>query len=220
MIDLEQPLSDETERDQVETGFTPHLRELLLDPRVLCAIFVDREGESVDYCARVDMYEAKIAGAQLHVTMVELRERVAPMLVGEVLSFLIAGEARDFVVRRVDGEYSLVVVTQPGAATDDILRGLDTLAAAFRDEAGLVPPWWDRTVGDLAVETRPAVGWSFAPTRIHHAGHETEIHDVIGRWTEQGGLPGGELECFRVRLDGDRELTLAWDAELGCWLPI
>jgi hypothetical protein len=63
------------------------------------------------------------------------------------------------------------------------------------------------------------VGWDFAPTAIEYLGQEMPILDVLGRWQEQGGAPGGELICFRVRVAAGEggELTLAYDPREARW---
>src|SRR5690606_3175504 len=97
----------ESERDQVESNFTRLLREFMsTDPRYLASIFVDREGECVDYCAVIDPYDAKVAGAHLQVVLGEIRPAIKRLMLGEVEHFVAYGGARDLALRRVDDEYS------------------------------------------------------------------------------------------------------------------
>ena len=46
------------------SGFTAALEALLHDlPEVLCATFIDDEGETIDLATRIDPFEARVAGA-------------------------------------------------------------------------------------------------------------------------------------------------------------
>src|SRR4051812_38568136 len=60
----------EAARDQGESAFTPILRRCFQDvPRLLAAVFVDAEGECIDYVSAIDPFEAKVAAAHMHNAM-------------------------------------------------------------------------------------------------------------------------------------------------------
>jgi hypothetical protein len=209
----------EHERDQQESDFTSLLRGLLRGhPAIVAAAFVDGEGECVDYCSRVEPFEAKVAGAHLQIVTEEVRPRVAVLGGGELVQFEVYGDARDHVVRRLDEQYVMVVVVLAGHAEAGMLEDIERVARALRREAGIEAPSWDPQAGPIEVQTRRAVGWSYAPVAFRQGNARTEIAAVLGRWTERGRAAGGELVCFRVRTRAGIELTLAYDASQGKWL--
>ena len=58
----------ETPRDMEETAFTPLLRRYIMSLlEVQAVVFVDDEGETVDYATRIPIYDAKVIAAQFHV---------------------------------------------------------------------------------------------------------------------------------------------------------
>jgi predicted regulator of Ras-like GTPase activity (Roadblock/LC7/MglB family) len=211
--------SVEAPRDQVESPFTAILRVALeADERIVSVSFVDHEGECVDYCSRVPPFDAKIAGAQMQVVVNGLTEPLRRMAQGELNEVQIIGVERDVIARRIDDEYLLVVIAHGGATDDRLLDRLAAVVAGLRAEAGLLPPCWDHESGAFDVKLRAAVAWGFAPSALDVNGDLIPIGAVLGRWTERGGLPGGELVCFRVRLVDGSEITIAFDAALRRWL--
>lgn len=214
-----QDRASEAPRDQAESAFTPALRWLLRTlPDVLAAVFVDAEGECVDYCSVLEPFDAKVAGAHLLVIARMVREGVLKLGGGEPTFFEIEGSQRILLVRRLDDHYQLVVVLRPRAVDERVVEATERLAGALRDEAGLEAPSWDQERGSLDVETREAVGWPYAPAAFRQGKQVTRIAAVLGRWTEHGGLVGGELVCFRVRTEDGSEITLAHDVEQDRWL--
>lgn len=209
-------LMPEAPRDQVETGFTPILRWLFdVEPHVVGLVFVDRDGECVDYVSGLEPFDTKVTGAHMAMIVGFLRERLHLLAAGEPISLVLSSTARDLVVRRVDDEYTLVTIVKGGMVDDSILAGVERLVSRLRTQAAIEPPWWD---GDgLAVHVREAVGWDFAPSAIELDDRTVDITAVLGRWEESGGLIGGTLVCFRVRTADQREMTLAYDVGARRW---
>jgi predicted regulator of Ras-like GTPase activity (Roadblock/LC7/MglB family) len=211
-------LVPESPRDQIESAFTEILRRLFRgEPDIRALVFVDRDGECVDYCSALPAYDAKVAGATMQVVVDGVREPLKRLLTGELIELHIYGEDRDLLARRIDEEYLLVAVVRGGRTDDTVLGGLAEAVERLRREALIPTPWWDEAGEGLVVQVRKAIGWGFAPTAVWVSGRETRILDVIGRWRERGGAPGGELICFRVRTDRGGELTLAYDPEQETW---
>ncbi len=208
----------ESDRDQSESGFTEILRGLVRsEPDIRAIIFVDHDGECVDYCSELPPYDAKIAGAHMQVIVDGLRQPLQRLLSGELIEVQVYAKERDIIARRIDDEYLVVVVVRAGRSDDKLLQGVRDTVDRIRAEANIPPPWWDEKGEPLVVQTRKAIGWGFAPTAVAFAGIETRILDVLGRWRENGGATGGELVCFRVRTEGGGELTLAYDPEQDRW---
>lgn len=213
---IERSWAREAPRDQAESAFTPILRRLLLRATgVLAVCFVDDEGECVDYCAALSVFDVKVTGAQLRVVMDPLLEGIRRVGGGESWSLHVRGEQRELVARRIDEQYLLVVVIKPRALTRRLLGGIEQAVCDLRWEAGLTTPEWEPAVDSVRVEVRTAVGWPYAPAAFHDGGERVRIAAVLGRWSEGGGHQG--RLCFRVRTEAGEELTLAHDRSFDRW---
>ena len=200
----------EAPRDQNESEFTPILRRLWeTDPSVLAVVFVDCEGECVDYCSSLDIFDTKVVGAQMLVTMTEFVGATLPF--GAPYSLHVVSDRRDIWVRRVTDDYSLVVVVRADLRAGFDPKGLDSTAASLRLEGGLSVPAWEPDVEWLDVALRQSVGWDYAPLSFERGGETVEVAAVMGRWRD------GEMVCFRVRTGGGEELTLAHHTRAGRW---
>ncbi len=217
MTATERSWARESARDQGESGFTDILRRLLHRTTGLLAVsFVDGNGECVDYCSALDPFEAKVAGAQLIVTMTDLTARMRGLGAGLSFELTIHGDTRDLVVRRVSEEYLLVVVTKPRALTRRLTGGIETAVIELRREAGIEPPDWEPVIDSVRVEVRSAVGWPYAPAAfVGETGERIGISDVMGRWMEGSGVQS--RVCFRVRTEAGEELTLIHDRAHDRW---
>ena len=211
MSPTERSWARESARDQDESAFTPILRRLLYRTTgVLSVSFVDPEGECVDYCAALSPFDAKIAGAQMLVTMTDLVTRLAKLDAGQSYLLVVQGGARDLVVRRVSEQYLLVVVLKPRALTARLMGGIHHAVTELRREAGIATPSWEPVLDSVRVEVRAAVGWPYAPSAFFdEGGARIAIADVMGRWSEGSGRAA--RVCFRVRTRTGEELTLVHD---------
>lgn len=208
----------EAERDQLESGFTRILRRLWqCHDALLAVVFVDRIGECVDYCCSIDPFEAKILGAHLQVVADNVREPIARMGAGQLVSLHVAGEDHDLLLRRVGAGYTLVVLVRAGAESPALHYVVAHTVDELRAEAGIDVESWDPDAGPLEVTTRDAAGWDYAPATVGLGAGRVEIDDVLGRWEEPGGLVGGRLHCFRVRVVDGGEMTLAHDISQDRW---
>lgn len=209
----------EAQRDQLESAFTPILRRIWSSAAaVLAAVFVDLEGECIDYVSSLPPFDAKVSAAHALVLMEELRASQHKLGLAEPISFAITGDDRELWARRVSEDYLLVVVLQPGAEHSDVRSVLATAGREFREEVGAEAPAWEPAPKPLEVIIRSAVGWAYAPTAFSQEGVKITITDVLGRWTEPGGAEGDDLVCFRVRTEDGQELTLVHDPAGDGWL--
>lgn len=203
----------ERSRDQDESAFTPILRQAWrADASTRCVLFVDREGECIDYVSSIDPFDAKVIGAHGLLLLDALRQRQEAVGVGEPHRLEIATSGYLLWVQRVSDDYAMVVL----ADTDADDRMLDEVVRescqAFRRECAIATPPWDADLAEAAgdalrVEVRKAIGWAYAPSAIVRGAARTPIAAVLGRWTEDEPKQG-ELICFRVRTAGGQELTL------------
>lgn len=209
----------EAPRDLAESAFTPILRRLWdqLDSLVAAA-FVDLEGECIDYISRLDPFEAKVTAAHMHMLLGAIAASWTKLGAGEPYVLEIEAAQRAVCVRRIGGEYLLVVVLE-GEGDFTVRDDAITLACAeFRGEVGLRPPVWEAAQHRLSVRVRPATGWEYAPQGYSDGGVRVMITDVLGRWTEPGGILGEDLVCFRVRTAEGREITLVHDPDGKGWI--
>jgi len=183
---------------------------------ILAAVFVDGEGECVDYASRLDPFEALLLGAQLLPLTLDLAARVRTHGGGALVLWMVEADRRDLVIRRVTDDHTVIVALAAGAVSARLLRAMSALAEALRREAGFDLPGWDPWGEDFQVDTRPAAGWGYAPCRLTGRDGQTHELEVLGRWTERGSISAQDVVCFRVRAGGD-ELTLAHDRSLDRW---
>lgn len=206
----------EAKRDELESAFTPILRRVLEAlPRALCAVFVDTEGECIDYASSIDPFEAKVSGAHALMLMDGLRDSQLKLGLHEPYALSIAGAERELWARRITDDYLLTVLTLPGAEGTQMWTVLGAAARDFRSEVAASDPSWEPTT-KLEVVVRAAVGWPFAPAAFSQHGVRVTITDVLGRWTEPGSSDE-ELSCFRVRTADGQELTLVHDPNADGW---
>jgi hypothetical protein len=207
----------EAKRDELESSFTPILRRTLESlPRALCAVFVDTEGECIDYASSIDPFEAKVSGAHALILVRALCASQRKLGLHEPFTLAIAGSERELWARRITDDYIIVVVTLPGAEGTQMWTVLAAAAREFRSEVNAVDPSWEPATR-LEVVVRAAVGWPYAPAAFSQHGVRVTITDVLGRWTEPGG-GDEELSCFRVRTADGQELTLVHDPNADGWL--
>ncbi len=201
------------------TLFTATLRELWeIEPAILAVVFVDDEGETVDYCSTIPPYDARVVGAHLRVVLDRVRSFVYGLGGGHPSSVEVRGAQRDFVVRALGEGYALVVVVEARGTTQALLGSVEEAVARLRREAGIAAPPWDPVAPGLRVSTRRATGWPFAPSAFVEGGRRHRITDVLGRWEDGGGVAGDHLVCFRVRTEANDELTLAYDPTERRWM--
>jgi predicted regulator of Ras-like GTPase activity (Roadblock/LC7/MglB family) len=209
----------EAPRDQAESAFTAILRRLWDQlPPLLAAAFVDTEGECIDYISRIDPYEAKVSAAHMHMLLGEVAASFLKIEAGRTFSLEIEASQREIWVQRVGEEYLLVAVFTAGSERAQREAAIALACAEFRHEVGLQAPPWEKSRQRLSVRVRPATGWRYAPETYSDGGVRVTITDVIGRWTEAGGVMGDELVCFRVRTEEGRELTLVHDPDGDGWI--
>jgi predicted regulator of Ras-like GTPase activity (Roadblock/LC7/MglB family) len=218
----------EAKRDLLETSFTPILRQLWSAmPSVLAAVFVDQEGECIDYVSSIDPFEAKVCGAHAFVLVDSIRASRGKLGLQEPVSLSITGSERELWARRVSDEYVLVLVLAPGADPARVSAMLARAGREFRAEVGAQPAAWEPVSDALDVVVRAAVGWPYAPAAYTDRGSRVLIADVLGRWTEPVDKGGDDqapprtdrpaLVCFRVRTQEGQELTLVHDPSSDEW---
>jgi hypothetical protein len=186
-------------------------------PAVLAAVFVDRDGECIDYASSLDPYEAQVIGAQLSQITLDLSRQVPGWGGGALVLWVLEAASREFVVRRVSDEHAVVTGLERGGVNARLLRSMGALAEALRREAALTAADWEPWGDGFMVELRrSAGGWGYAPSAMGPASAQRPV-EVLGRWVERGSISSQEIVCFRVRC-GPEELTLVYDRSLDRWL--
>lgn len=203
-------------RDQLETTFTPMLRRAYeATPAALAFAFVDQEGECIDYVSAIDPFEAKVCAAHAFVLVDALHGRQARLRMRNPYALEIVTEGRCLWARLMCDDYVAVAVVTPEADRAKLEATLTELSREFRGEAGIDTPSWDNR--GLVVRIRSAVGWDYAPTAFNNGDQSVGVSDVLGRWTEPGGVHGDDVVCFRVRTQEGQELTLVHDPAVDGW---
>ncbi len=212
------PMLDEAPRDQDESAFTEILRRMREKvPAVLAAVFVDTEGECIDYASKLEPFDAKVSAAHMLVMMSMLQGNREKIGLGEPYVLEISADERELWVVRMGGEYVLVVVLEPSFDRVDLTNAVAVASGEFRTEVGIEAPAWEGAGKRLSVRVRPSPGWHYAPEDYSDGGVRVLISDVLGRWTEADEA-GQELICFRVRTREGQELTLVHDPEGDGWV--
>lgn len=178
------------------------------------AVFVDVDGECIDYASREPPFEAMVFAATLLNPTREMVERASARNRNGPVQWLLEAEALSAIVRRVSDEHVLAVWLEPSAISVQILRDVVPLAESLRVESGLTAPSWDPIGEPVEVELREAKGWGYAPRALK--GSRSGALEVLGRWTEAVGIAAQATVCFRVRL-ADAELTLVHDPATDRW---
>jgi hypothetical protein len=212
------PTRIEAPRDQDESAFTAILRRLFESvPAVKAAVFVDLEGECIDYVAVIEPFEAKVMAAHMHMLLKLMRgERLAPRL-GETFAFELVSAEREVWVRQFCDEYALVVLLGHGFDASELRAAVAMACLEFREEVGLAAPAWEGEER-LSVRVRTSAGWNYAPVGFSMGGARyTTIAAVLGRWTEPARPGEPSWVCFRVRTQQGEELTLAHDEHSEVW---
>lgn len=193
--------SEESPRDIEESAFTPILRALMQsDPSLRVAVFLDAEGECVDYVSLVDPFDAKVFAAQMLVVMMQLRGKSG----GEPRSMHVHTNQHDLLVRRIGDGYALFIAFDGPVISEALRESMDLAVRALREEGGIERPHWEPALGSVHVELRESTaGWSYAPVAFWTEGERVAVSDVLGRWrTEHDGL------CFLIRTASGREMVL------------
>lgn len=213
-------------RDEDESDFTPILRQAWrADPSTKCVLFVDREGECIDYVSAIDPYQAKLVGAHGLLLLDACGEVQAP---GEPQALVILTAGDILWVQRVSGDYAVVVLADSDADEDLMGEVLRDACQALRAEGAIGVPTGTEARGEQApaagstddpnlhVQVRKAVGWPYAPAVIGRGATRIAIAAVMGRWTEDDPVQGAQI-CFRVRTEEGRELTLSHLPSANRW---
>jgi predicted regulator of Ras-like GTPase activity (Roadblock/LC7/MglB family) len=209
----------EVKRDIETTEFTNILRRFWATiPTVVVAAFVDQEGECVDYVSSVEPYEARVNAAQVVSilgTTLSLRDKLG---FGETHTLEVIGSEKELWARRIDNEYTMIVVANPGIETTLMKRALVRTVHEFRDEVNIARPAWEPAGDSTLVETRSATAWQYAPVSFTTDGVRVVISDVIGRWEESDEIGSHKKVCFRIRTKFGEEHTLVHDPKNDEWI--
>lgn len=124
-------------REQARTAFTELLEEVVVNcPGAIAAIFSDAEGEAVDYCTFLEVFDTQIAGAQWGSVVAGVREMVAKVGLGELDAVHVRGTDRDFLIQLVGEGYYITLVLSHGVGWGHALARARELARALHRESG------------------------------------------------------------------------------------
>ena len=195
-------------RDLDPTSFTNALEVLVVMlPEARSATFIDDEGEAVDLATRVDVFEARIAGAVLSLPLHVVRASARKLGLGLVKSIWIIGDARTALTRRVGEGLDLVLVMEGTVVRERALSELDETAAAVAAAAGI----GDDPAASFVVDARKTLSGKLRPFAVIERGVRRDVTEVLG------ALDEGTVTHVLVRIEGAREMLLSYDQETGSW---
>lgn len=192
-------------RDTDSTAFTIILSDLISRiPGAHSAALVDSQGETVDYTGDTLPFDVKLAAAHFRVVIDEMRA-FAPFR--DLVTLVVRGSVKSFVVRLMPDEYAVVVLLARRAGFSP-MRALDACERALVAEAGL--------------SARPVGTWTCVAVDCDSRRRPTRVAPLLGEGASSVevlgqvvGLPSGD-RTFRVRLDTGAEVTLVRERG-GIW---
>lgn len=197
-------------RSLARTGFTAPLEALLRDlPGVLCATFIDSEGETIDLATRIDAFDARIAGALFALPLESVRALLAALRAGGLAELRAEGGARSMLVRHVAEGCDLVVVTRGPAIGAAVTVRCAVTAQELCAEADLPPPSHHRALQIVELRRRP--DGRAAPRAFVEGGVRRWIVAVLGV------AERGSRAVWLVRTSRGEELLLAHDLATDRW---
>lgn len=92
------------------TGFTPILEGLVYEvDEALCAVFIDGEGETIDFATRIDPFEARILAAEMALPLASTLQLAELTNLGTILELRVQTSARSLLARHVTDRCFLVL---------------------------------------------------------------------------------------------------------------
>jgi hypothetical protein len=203
-------------RDQEATTFAAILQELLWhEPRAEAAVFVDAEGETVDYASSLSSYYTKVAAANLRVVLDDIGRAWRKLPSGDALQqAIIRARQRSFFVRPLADDYALVLVLRRRVFAVSV-RAVTLAACRLAKEAGWPAPS-EETLPWHPAEVETSRAHQFRPKQMKTGDtweHVEVLGSVVGRTSEAG--QSGE-RGYRCRLQGGAEITLVREPT-GVW---
>jgi predicted regulator of Ras-like GTPase activity (Roadblock/LC7/MglB family) len=123
-------------REQARTAFTGLLEEVVVGcPGAVAAVFSDADGETVDYCTFLEVFDTQLTGAQWSADLAALASAVERWGLGSLESVHVRGPDRDFLIQTVGEGYYLTIVLHHGVGWGHALARAGELARALRRES-------------------------------------------------------------------------------------
>lgn len=127
---------DSMPREHHRTAFTTLLEDVVVGcPGAVAAIFTDCEGETVDYCTFLEVFDTQLTGAQWSTEVAAIAAFVHGHGMGQLDSVHVRGTQLDFLIRTVGEGYYLTLVLRHGVGWGHALARADDLAHALRRES-------------------------------------------------------------------------------------
>lgn len=195
-------------RDLDPTSFTNALEVLVVAlSEARSATFIDEEGEAVDLAARVEPFEARVAGAILSLPLHTARRTARKLGLGLVRAVWVFGDHRAVLTRRVGDGLDLVLVLEGAVVRDRAVAELEVTADALAEAAGI----GDDPAAAFVVDAQRTRSGRLRPFAVVERGVRREVTEVLG------ALDEGTVTHVLVRLDNGRDLLLRYDQETGRW---
>lgn len=200
-----------SERDQLFTPFGLILERLIRSSSgALGAVFVDAEGEAVDYAGTLDAFTVKIAAAHMRILLHEAAG--SPALGGETLREITFRSAeRSFFIRSMPEGYAFVLLLARRAFSVS-RRALQVTERRLAREAALPLAFERHETIWYAIDVECEADDHRRPLKVRLGSRWEPLETVLGT---MAGLARGE-HGYRVRLQSGAELTLIREPR-SCW---
>ena len=117
------------------TPFRPILRDLVRGvPDAIGAVFVDAQGEAIDFYAHLEEADLRLVGAHLGRVWTSLARAMEHSDAGSARELILVGDRAKMLVRAIDREYYVVMTIKPRSPTAQAARALATAADRLRLE--------------------------------------------------------------------------------------
>lgn len=196
-------------RGMFETGFTPILESLVRSvDEALCAVFIDGEGETIDFATRIDPFDARVLGAELALPLARTAGLADLTALGTVLELRVLAAGRCIVARHVTDRCFLILATGSPTLRAKVAEQCAMAAQALCVEAGEPLP---AALSILrAVELVEREGDAF-PTAFSDGGVRRRVQAVLGVERRD------DQSLFLVRTDEGEEVLVEHDRRRQRW---
>ncbi len=197
------------DRDLATSGFTAILNGLVTSlPEALCAVFVDGEGEAIDYATRIAPFEARIVGAEAAQPLARARSLARRVGLGEILEVRLDAAARALLARHVTDDCTLVLLVGAPSIHMAAAERCAQAAQALCIEARCPLPGALRVL--RVVELQSGADRAL-PQAFIDAGARRTVSAILGvQW-------GPTHNVFLVRTDTGEEVVVEHEGATGRW---
>jgi len=119
----------------MSSAFAEILAELVGQiPGALGAVFLDWEGEAVDQFSHIPLFDILLAGAHWGIVLRLVQECLDRYAWGSAELVVLNGPDTDIIIKRITGEYAVVLAMKAGHHLAHALTAVDKVTTEIRQE--------------------------------------------------------------------------------------